>query len=42
MDQRRPVYTDVAELVVTTTDLTPDEVADRIVEHLQQHPGGTP
>ena len=38
MDERRPVYTALAELVVTTTDLTPDEVADRILEHLQQHP----
>ena len=38
MDERRPVYTQVSELVVTTTDLTPDEAADRIIEHLQAHP----
>ena len=41
MEERRPVYTALAELVVTTTDLTPDEVADRILEHLQEHPEGT-
>lgn len=40
MDERRPVYTEVAELVVTTTDLTPEEAAERILEHLQQHPEG--
>lgn len=40
MDQRRPVYTDLAELVVVTTDLDPDQVADRVLTHLQ--PAGTP
>jgi shikimate kinase len=31
MDARRPVYTAVADLVVMTTELDPDEVADRVL-----------
>lgn len=32
MDARRPVYSQVASLVVTTTDLDPEAVAERVVE----------
>lgn len=31
MEQRRPVYTDVAQVVVTTTDLDPGAVADAVL-----------
>jgi shikimate kinase len=31
MDERRPVYTDVARFVVTTTELDPDAVADAVI-----------
>lgn len=31
MDARRPVYTEVASLVVTTTDLDPEQVADQVL-----------
>ncbi|MQY11901.1 Shikimate kinase [Streptomyces sp. RB5] len=38
MDQRRPLYTEVARVTVTTAGRTPDEVADAIVDALELKP----
>ncbi|MBO8189160.1 shikimate kinase [Streptomyces spirodelae] len=35
MEERRPLYTEVARAVVSTEDRTPDEVADEILAALQ-------
>jgi shikimate kinase len=35
MEQRRPLYTEVARAVVTTDGLTPDQVADAVLEALE-------
>ncbi|MGP3990294.1 shikimate kinase [Streptomyces sp. 3N207] len=35
MEERRPLYTEVARVVVSTEDRTPDEVADEILAALQ-------
>jgi shikimate kinase len=34
MEARRPLYSEVAKLTVTTDTKTPDEIADEILEHL--------
>ena len=34
MEARRPLYAEVATLIVMTDDLTPDQIADHIVEQL--------
>jgi shikimate kinase len=36
LDQRAPLYREVADLVVDTDDLTPEQVADRVVELLAE------
>ena len=35
MDQRRPLYTEVARAVVSTTDLAPEDVAGAVLDALQ-------
>ena len=35
MEERRPLYTEVARAVVSTDDRTPDEVADEILDALE-------
>ena len=35
MEQRRPLYTEVARAVVDTDGLTPDQVADAVLEALE-------
>jgi shikimate kinase len=35
MDERRPLYTEVARAVVSTENRTPDEVADEILDVLE-------
>ncbi|MFE0427158.1 shikimate kinase, partial [Streptomyces sp. NPDC058953] len=35
MEARRPLYTEVARIVVATDDRTPDEVADAILDALE-------
>ncbi|GAA2712376.1 MULTISPECIES: shikimate kinase [Streptomyces] len=42
MEQRRPLYTEVAAAVVTTGGRTPDEVADAVTEALALRPAPTP
>jgi shikimate kinase len=34
MEARRPLYVEVAKLIVTTDDKTPDQIANEILEHL--------
>lgn len=36
MDQRRPVYLEVATLTIDTDDLDADQVADRVIEFVQE------
>lgn len=36
LDERAPLYREVAEVVVDTDDLTPEQVADRVVELLTE------
>lgn len=40
MEQRRPLYTEVARTVVTTADRTPDDVAVAVLDALQLTPAG--
>ena len=35
MEQRRPLYTEVARVVVTTDDRTPEEVAEAVLDALE-------
>ncbi|MDJ1132365.1 shikimate kinase [Streptomyces iconiensis] len=35
MDERRPLYTEVARMVISTEDLTPEEVAEAILDALE-------
>ncbi len=37
MDERRPLYTEVASLTVDTDDLDADQVADRVIAFLQDN-----
>jgi shikimate kinase len=34
-DERRPIYQDVADVVIDVAELTPDQAADRIIERLR-------
>jgi len=38
MDERRPIYLEVASTVIDTDELTPDQVADAVVAFVQEQP----